>query len=133
MSRQNRITFQAEDLLAMFLLIAIYPILNFVSKMSDQSLNWPCGGIPQSANSMSLYLPTQFIYHVYFGVVCISDFESLHYVSQPRGTLTAGGALSTRLVFVEFRETQDSIDYVGLVVHYDYGCSPQTRLLSIYC
>ncbi len=125
MRPQSRITLQAQDLLPVFLLIKINPILNLIPKMSNESLHRPRGCIPQSTNRVSLNLPAQLIDHIDLSVIRVSDLEALHYVGQPGGALATGRALTTGFVFVEFGETKDRVDYVGLPVHYDYGCGAE--------
>ena len=54
--------------------------------------------------------------------------EAVHDFGHPADALTAGGALTARLVLVEFNQSRNGFDDIRLLVHHDQSGSAQTRL-----
>lgn len=75
---------------------------------------------------MSFNLSRNFFKHVDFCVVGVSDLHTLKHVNHPPGSLSAWSALAATLVLVEVGETEDSVDNVSLLIHYDDSGSSET-------
>ena len=105
--------------------VSVNSILDFVSEGSYQTLNWPGSGVTQSANGMTLNLVRELLKHVDFGEVRVAKLHALEHVDHPSCSLSARRALSTTFVLVELGEAQNSIDYIGLVIHNDNGSRAQ--------
>ena len=105
--------------------VSVNSILDFVSEGSYQTLNWPGSGVTQSANGVTLNLVRELLKHVDFGEVSVAKLHALEHVDHPSCSLSARRALSTTFVLVELGEAQNSIDYIGLVIHNDNGSRAQ--------
>lgn len=115
--------------------------LNLGTEVLHQALDRPGSGVTKSADGVALDLLTargvsdnpihtandhlrELEEHVNLTLLGATLNHAVHHVHHPGGTLTAGGALATRLVLVEFGETGNGADHVGRVVHDNDGsCS----------
>ena len=106
----------------------LHPCLELWSEMSDETLNWPCESLAQSANGVSLNLLGQLLEHVDLTLTGLSLLETLHDLLGPLGALATWCALSARLVAVEVGKAGDGADDVGGLVHDNDGGGTETRL-----
>jgi hypothetical protein len=67
----------------MFCVVFVDSLLDLVSVMLDQSLNWPRCSVSQCANCVAFDLLCDLPQHVNLGVVGLSDLHSLQNISQP--------------------------------------------------
>jgi len=107
-------------------LVTVDAVLDLVAETSNQTLDGPSGGVAQSTDGVTFDLVGEFLKHVDFSEVGIALLHAFEHIDHPGGALAAGSALTATLVLVEFGEAEDGVDYVGLVVHNDDGCSAET-------
>jgi hypothetical protein len=118
----------SEGSVAQLLLVLLDAGLQLGAEVTDQTLDGPGEGLTQSANSVTLNLLGELLEHVDLTLAGVANLHALHHLLGPLATLTAGGALTARLVAVERGETGDSAHNVGGLIHDDDGGGTQTSL-----
>ena len=107
-------------------MILVNSLLDLVSVVLYQSLNWPGSCVSQRTNCVTFYLLCYLPQHVNLSVICLSDLHSLQHISQPWCSLSAWCALTAALMLVELWQSQDCLDHVCLFVHNNNCCCTQT-------
>lgn len=102
--------------------------LELGAEVTDQTLDGPGESLTKSANGVALDLLGELLHHVNLTSAGLTLLEAVHDLLGPLGTLTAGSALSARLVVVELGETGDGANDVGALVHDNNGGGTETRL-----
>jgi len=116
--------------LRMLGVVLIDPVLNLVSVVLDQPLDWPGSGISQSADSVALNLLSELPQHVDLSVLGFSNLHSFEGVSQPSSSLPTWSALPTTLMLVEFAQPQDGLDHISGFIH-NYNCRSAQSTLEL--
>jgi len=109
-------------------LITIDSVLNFTAEVSDKTLDGPCSGITESANSVTFDLERKFLKHIDFGEIGIALLQTSEHVDHPASSLSAWCALTAALVLVELSEAENSVNNISLFIHDDYSSSTETTL-----
>merc|ERR1719422_1297868 len=105
------------------------PVFQLWPEVPDKTLDWPSSAVSQSADSVALNLFAQFPNHINLLWLCVALGEPPHHCIHPVDTLSAGGALTTRLVLVEHCKPCNCLNHICLLVH-DNDCRcPETCLL----
>merc|ERR1719270_738588 len=106
------------------------PVFQLWPEVPDETLDWPSSAVSQSADGVALNLFTQFPNHINLLWLCVALSEPPHHCIHPVDTLSAGGALATRLVLVEHCKPCNCLNHICLLVH-DNDCRcPETCLLG---
>lgn len=113
---------------AKLLLVLADTGLQLGTEVADQTLDGPSEGLTQSTDGVTLDLLGELLEHVDFALAGISGLETLHHLHGPFAALTAGSALTARLVLVEGRQTGDGADDICGLVHDNDGSCAQTGL-----
>ena len=111
-------------------MIRVYPLLNNVSKMSNQSLNRPGRRIPQGTNRMSLHLLGQFPEHVDLSIGSLALLHPLQNINKPISTLSAGSALTARLMGIKLGQPQNCLNRIHLSIHDNNRSSAKSTLFA---
>lgn len=77
---------------------------------------------------MTFDLIGEFLEHVDFSEVSVTELHSFEHIDHPTGAFSAGSALAATLVLVELSESENGINDVSLVVHDDDGRCAKTAL-----
>lgn len=102
--------------------------LQLGAEVTDQTLDGPGKGLTQSADGVTLDLLGQLLEHVDLTLAGLTLLHTLHHLHGPLAALTAGSALTARLVLVEGGQTRDGANNVGRLVHDDNGSGTETTL-----
>merc|ERR1719150_556378 len=105
------------------------PVFQLWPEVPDKTLDWPGSAVSQSADGVALNLFAQFPNHINLLWLRVALSEPPHHCIHPVNTLSAGGALTTRLVLVEHRKPCNCLNHICLLVHDDDCRCPQTSLL----
>ena len=111
----------------MLCLVTVNSIFDFVAERPNKPLNGPGGGIAQSTDGVAFDLIRKLLQHVDFSKVGVSHFHAFKHVNHPAGTLAARCALTAGLVLVELGQSEDGVNHIGLVIHYNHSCSSKIR------
>lgn len=88
-------------------MIRVNPVLNFLSEMPYEPLHRPSSSVSQGANGVAFNLSGELIQHIDLCIVSPALLKPQHHLVHPRSAFSAGSALATGLVLVEFREAGD--------------------------
>merc|ERR1711959_551650 len=102
--------------------------LDFRAEVSNQTLHRPRCGISEGTDGVTFDLLRDFVQHINLLDPCVTHSHLFHHGEEPRSPFSARGALSTRLVLVEIRQSANGLDNVGALVHDDDGRGTKTRL-----
>merc|ERR1719402_1162337 len=105
------------------------PVFQLWPEVPDKTLDWPGSAVSQSADGVALNLFAQFPNHINLLWLRVALSEPPHHCVHPVNTLSAGGALTTRLVLVEHCKPCNCLNHICLLVHDDDCRCPQTSLL----
>merc|ERR1719447_277252 len=106
------------------------PVFQLWPEVPDKTLYWPSSAVSQSADGVALNLFAQFPNHINLLWLRVALGEPPHHCVHPVNTLSAGGALTTRLVLVEHCKPCNCLNHICLLVH-DNDCRcPETCLLG---
>merc|ERR1719193_768434 len=105
------------------------PVFQLWPEVPDKTLDWPSSAVSQSADGVALNLFAQFPNHINLLWLCVALSEPPHHCIHPVNTLSAGGALTTRLVLVEHCKPCNCLNHICLLVHDNDCCCPETCLL----
>merc|ERR1719474_497910 len=105
------------------------PVFQLWPEVPDKTLDWPGSAVSQSADGVALNLFAQFPNHINLLWLRVALSEPPHHCIHPVNTLSAWGALTTRLLLVEHCKPCNCLNHICLLVHDDDCCCPQTSLL----
>lgn len=112
-------------------MVGVNSFFNFLTEMTDQTLDGPGSSITQGTNGMPFNLASQLINHVNFGIIGSSLLQSFHDINQPGGAFTARGALAATFMLIKLAQAQDRVNDIRLLVDHNHsGCAQATLRVS---